>query len=416
MNTLRIPVAAMIVAALSLSIFTRAEAADSTEPPTASEVLERAREAMTPPVQFRIRVDGVESTVSQKEIGEQGLAVRTETVAPGFEQTVLVFDGDMYKWTTSNKKGYRLTGFLGRMLAQAQSAAKGAAPADGKPSPGATVSFKDPTTIDGEECWVVEEILPSGIIDSMLATLGVAGLIPRGTRSAVGKQSGRLVETTQLWRNDDGPENVTRYSDITPNAELSNDLFLPPDDVMFKTVSSIEEYAKLEKERVLESVKDFRPWEEELPVKHPLKRDPPVFDEATGTFKLSPPPGFTATEYEAALSRLVLEDAQREGNRLPGEPTLEERHRALNRSRLTPSQLADLAYFEKRESVPREAFPQAGLHAGEADAADSKQVSFGLGELALLIVNAVAIATIVWTLVRRWRSAGHGRLFSNQHR
>jgi hypothetical protein len=73
----------MIVAALSLSIFAGVDPAASAEPPKAREVLERAREAMTPPVQFRMRVDGVESTVSQKEIGEQGLAVRTETVAPG---------------------------------------------------------------------------------------------------------------------------------------------------------------------------------------------------------------------------------------------------------------------------------------------------------------------------------------------
>jgi hypothetical protein len=112
MKTVRMSVTAMIVAALSLSIFAGVDPAASAEPPKAREVLERAREAMTPPVQFRMRVDGVESTVSQKEIGEQGLAVRTETVAPGFEQTVLVFDGDMYKWTASNKKGYRLTGFL----------------------------------------------------------------------------------------------------------------------------------------------------------------------------------------------------------------------------------------------------------------------------------------------------------------
>jgi len=409
MKTLRMPLAAMIVAALSLSIFAGVDPAASAEPPTAREVLERAREAMTPPVQFRIRVDGVESTVSQKEIGEQGLAVRTETVAPGFEQTVLVFDGDMYKWTASNKKGYRLTGFLGAMLAKAQSAAKGAAPADGKASVGATVSFKDPTTIDEEECWVVEEILPSGIIDTMLKTLGFSGPIPRGTRSAIGKQSGRLVETTQLWRNDDGPETVTRYSDITPNAELSNDLFLPPDGVDFKTVGSLQEYARMEKERVLESVKDFRPWEAELPVKYPLPLEPPVFDEATGTVKLSPPPGFTAEEYEEALSRLVLEDRQREGNRLPGEPTLEERHRALNRSRLTPSQLADLAYYEGRGSSPSEMSPRPGVPAAEPTESGPGKIGVNYGNLLLLVVNVVAIATIVWTLVRRWYGASRGR-------
>jgi len=371
MNTLRMPVAAMIVAALSLSIFARAESADSTEPPTAGEVLERAREAMTPPVQFRIRVGDVESIVSQKEIGSQGIAVRTETVAPGFELIVLVLDGDMYKWTSSNKKGYRLTGFLGGMLAQAQSAAKGAAPADGKTSPGATVSFKDPTTIDGEECWVVEEILPSGIIDSMLATLGVAGPIPRGTRSAVGKQSGRLIETTQLWRNDDGPENVTRYSDITPNAELSNDLFLPPDDVAFTKVNSIEEYAKLESEAAVESLKGFRPWDDVKPI------EPPPFDAAKGQYVIPPPPGFTAEEYDAAVSRFVLEDMQREGNRDPEEPTVEERLKALRRSRKPAS-----------KPVPTPLVP--------ASPRNRTVIS------PLILINVGAITFIAWALYRRW--------------
>ncbi|MSR27678.1 MAG: hypothetical protein EXS06_11795 [Planctomycetaceae bacterium] len=322
---------------------------------------------------------------------------------------MLVLDGDMYKWTSSNNKGFRVTGFLGGMLAQAQSAAKGVAPADGKASPGATVSFKDPTTIDGEECWVVEEILPSGIIDSMLATLGVAGPIPRGTRSAVGKQSGRLVETTQLWRNDDGPENVTRYSDITPNTELSNELFLPPDDVAFTTVNSIEEYARLRTEATLESLNEFRPWEKELPIKHPLRRDPPVFDEATGAFKFSPPPGFSSEEWNAEFGRLVLEDMQREGNRVPGEPSLRERVMALAKSRLSPSQLADLAYFEKRGSIPSEAVARDGIRAEEPAAYDPMPAFFNYGNLPILIVNVAAIGTISWILISRWRGAGRGR-------
>jgi hypothetical protein len=138
----------------------------------------------------------------------------------------------------------------------------------------------------------------------------------------------------------------------------------------------------------------------ELPVKYPLSRDPPVFDEATGTVKLSPPPGFTAEEYEEALSRLVLEDRQREGNRLPGEPTLEERHRALNRSRLTPSQLADLAYFEKPESIATDALARDGT---------SKEYSWDLSNVVPVLVwmNTAGWAVYaIWLWVQRWRGAG----------
>ena len=67
----------------------------------------------------------------------------------------------------------------------------------------------------------------------------------------------------------------------------------------------------------------------ELPVKHPLDVGPPVFDEATGALRFPPPPGFTAEEWDAELTRVVREDMQREGSRLPGEPTLNERIRSL---------------------------------------------------------------------------------------
>jgi hypothetical protein len=97
-----------------------------------------------------------------------------------------------------------------------------------------------------------------------------------------------------------------------------------------------------------------RPWEVVLPVKHPLDVGPPVFEEATGAYTFPPPPGFTAEEFDAELTRLVLEDRQREGNRIAGEPTLDERIKALRCWRLTPSQLADLAYFENPESIATE--------------------------------------------------------------
>ena len=46
--------------------------------------------------------------------------------------------------------------------------------------------------------------------------------------------------------------------------------------------------------------------------------------------------------------------------RLPGEPTFDEQIKALRRSRLSPAQLADLAYFEKPESIASEASVRHG--------------------------------------------------------
>ena len=137
----------------------------------------------------------------------------------------------------------------------------------------------------------------------------------------------------------------------------------------------------------------------ELSVKHPLLVGPPVFDEATGAYKFPPPPGFTAEEYDAELTRLVLEDGEREGNRLPGEPTLNERIKALDCSRLSPTQLADLAYFEKPESVASEASVRDGT--SKEDPWTAVNIVLWLGWL-----NTAGWAVYaIWLWVQRWRGA-----------
>ena len=137
----------------------------------------------------------------------------------------------------------------------------------------------------------------------------------------------------------------------------------------------------------------------ELPVKHPLDVGPPVFDEATGALRFPPPPGFTAEDWDAELTRVVREDMQREGSRLPGEPTLNERIKALGCSRLTPAQLADLAYFENPESIASEASVRDGT---------SKEYSWDLSNVVSVLVwmnTAGWTAYAIWLWVQRWRGA-----------
>ncbi len=149
----------------------------------------------------------------------------------------------------------------------------------------------------------------------------------------------------------------------------------------------------------MRAVMESRPWEVELPVKHPLVRDLPYFDEAAGRFRFPPPPGFTEEEYYAVFARLVAEEGQRTGDRLPGEPSLDERIKALDRSRLTTSQLADLEYFEKRESAPA-ASPAPG-----AFSRDNPSFWWNVF-LVLMWANTFGWAAYaVWLVVRRSRGA-----------
>jgi hypothetical protein len=306
------PVHHRFFAVLFLFLATCGPRVRAEEPLAANEILDRAREIMKPPVQYRIETNGIESVVSQKELGEQelgeqGIAIRTETVAPGFEQIMLMIDGDMLKWSVATKKGYRLSGVLGDMIKKGQAVAIGVGTPSADPTTapaGMTVTLQEPTTLDGEECYVIDEILPSGIIDTVLSTLPAGGPIPKGTRSAVSKKTGRLMETMQLWRKDDGPAVVTRYRDITPNAELSNELFLPPDDVEFKTVGSLEEYHTLEIELFKERFTPPKPT-----VSMPTWLSQPLERDANGSPFLIPPEGsgLTKEQYTAEADRIALE-------------------------------------------------------------------------------------------------------------
>ena len=296
-----------LLTAIVLVLGTCGHRAKAEEPLTASEILDRAREIMKPPVQYRIETNGIESVVSQKELGEQGIAVRTETVAPGLEQITLMIDGDMLKWSAATKKGYRLTGFLGDMIKKSQVLASGVGTSSLDPKnipPGITASLQKPTTIEGEECHVIDEIIPSGFIDTVLSSLPAGDPIPKGTRSAISKKSGRLLETTQLWQKDEGPAIVTRYSDITPDAELSNELFLPPDGVDFKTVGSLEDYHAHEIELFKERFTPPTPT-----VSMPKWLSEPIERDANGSPFLIPPEGsgLTKEQYTAEAERIALE-------------------------------------------------------------------------------------------------------------
>ena len=96
-------------------------------------------------------------------------------------------------------------------------------------------------------------------------------------------------------------------------------------------------------------------------------------------YVIPPPPGFTAEEYDAAVRRFVLEDMQREGNRDPGEPTVEERLKALRRSR-------------KPASKPV-------LSSAVATTDRSRTVISPL-----ILINVGTITFIAWAQYRRWNT------------
>jgi hypothetical protein len=246
-----------------------------------------------------------------------------------------------------------------------------------------TATLQEPTTLDGEECYVIDEILPSGIIDSVLSTLPAGGPIPKGTRSAISKKSGRLMETTQLWRKDDGPAVVTRYRDITPNAELSNELFLPPDDVEFTTVGSLEEYHALEIELFKERFTPPKPT-----VSMPTWLSEPLERDANGSPFLIPPEGsgLTKEQYTAEADRIALEHWNDNPDK-PGDREIIELHLKQLNDRLL------------RSSTSSQRDPSNGPAVSKPPKAAPRSASWPLA----LMLNTLAVLTLAGFLIWRWK-------------
>ena len=68
--------------------------AESTSKLSEDEVIEKSKAAMQPPIEYRMRIQNMETTVSQKILANGVLATRTEAVAPG--QAIVLCLGGRY--------------------------------------------------------------------------------------------------------------------------------------------------------------------------------------------------------------------------------------------------------------------------------------------------------------------------------
>ena len=191
------------------------------------------------------------------------------------------------------------------------------------------------------------------------------------------------METTQLWRKDDGPVVVTRYRDITPNAELSNELFLPPDDVDLKTVGSLEEYHALEIELFKERFTPPKPT-----VSMPTWLSEPLQRDANGSPFLIPPEGsgLTKEQYTAEADRIAIEHWNDNPDKPGDREVIELNLKKLNERLLRSS-----------TSSPRD--PSDGSALAKKPTATPTTAPLPLA----LILNTLAVLTLAGFLIWRWK-------------
>lgn len=317
---------------------------------TADEIMDRNRKAMAPPIQYRITTGAVENVVSIKEIAGVGSAVRMDTVTPRFDRGSLALGSDYWTWDSETKTGNKLTD----AMAAAQAGAMRTAAAVREASPDAAVRsiVRDPVTREGRRCLVVDEVMPEAFVEAAMKEAPPGARIPWGTRYVVDAESFVTVETAPLEGSPDTPGDAFVVSDVRVNADLPDELFLPPDGYAFKTPGSLTDPYDEADRRYLEKTEAARAARRKAIDEQvrkdiqddPIRRDPAtgeiLRDPKTGHAILRAPPGFSEEEYNREVTRIVMEHRLQSGNEDPGDPRLVEKILRLKASRTTGSQVA----------------------------------------------------------------------------
>ena len=310
---------------------------------TADEILERNRKAMAPPIQYRITTGRVENVVSIKQIAGVGLAVRMDSVTPRFERGSLALGSEYWTWDSGTKTGSKLTDAMA--AAQAGAMRLAAAVRDAAPEPAVRCVVREPVSREGRRCLVVDEVVPDAFVEAAMKGAPPGARIPRGTRYVVDSQSFVTVETAPLEGSPDTAGEATVVSDVRVNAELSDELFLPPDGYAFTTPGSLREaYDEADRHYLekAEAAMAARAKEIDAQIRRdmqddPIRRDPVtgeiLRDPKTGHAILRAPPGFSEEEYNREVTRIVMEHRLHSGNDDPVDPVLIEKIMKLDASR-----------------------------------------------------------------------------------
>ena len=254
----------MCTAQLLIVLLAPASFAD--KQPALDEILKKSIEALAPPIQYRIRVRGVETTVSQKQLPNGLLASRTEAVAPS--QTIMISLGD---------KNYDVLP-QSRVVIDKNQVLNNRKPTVIRTNelflsfipeiPENTVVADQKSAIviqDGKQLYEIKTQFSTTAIENfnMMPDLLRKGVLA-GTSLLVDKTTLAPVEL-EFVSAMGTPICKFEYVEIVRSAEISDDLFVLPSEFTVKTPTSMNEYFAIH----TESWNDIKPapkWRPTFPI------------------------------------------------------------------------------------------------------------------------------------------------------
>jgi hypothetical protein len=225
---------------------------------------------------------------------------------------------------------------------------------------------REPLWHDDRKLLVVDTLLPPEVVVALARDFPQGTRTPRGIRLILDSETFETVERVSLFGTSDETGERSTVTDVQHNADLPDTLFLPPDSYTFTsphTFDTLRQATSESDRQFIESHKNMRKeqWEAiQKQVDEDISDDGYRHDPITGEILVDPesgfklfraPPGFTDAEYNRELTRLVLEDRLKEGNRDPGDSTLTDKVAALKKSRLPRAKSGKLVPPAQQEST-----------------------------------------------------------------
>lgn len=265
---------------------------------TVDEIMQRSREAMKPPIRYRMYSEGVATLVCQKILSDGRTATRLESSSP-VHKISLIVDESSCDYFPDSGIGIDASFISGHLRGSAQSVStKTATPA----------RLSTIVSADGRECYVISRPLPFDI------GAGLANSIPESARAQFQQKTTRETQTLIDMRSFELVEqrrvsnagmmiSQTQHRAIEHSVALPDDLFLPPDGIELLKPQNLQEYVGMLKEIHMQKAEDVAARRPITNVRsQPVEAAPyrllrPEIDPRTGRLLPASSPGMRRSEF-----------------------------------------------------------------------------------------------------------------------
>jgi hypothetical protein len=256
---------------------------------TAEDVMERSKDAMRPPIRYRIIQKGTSSLLSQKALADGTLATRLESSSPA--RIALYLANGSYEFYPDRGIGYDTS------LVQQSAIGRATQLAETLGDKSAAALQMRSITLGERDCYEVTKTFSSELLAAITnklpesARLRAQSTLAQAERLVIDKSTFLLI-ATRAFSVSGTAISESEYHDIEHPSDMHDSLFLPPDGIEFLRPRDVEEHVAMISSMLTVDVAEMarrqpsemlRPWK--LPEARAGAR--PEIDPRTG--RLLPP-------------------------------------------------------------------------------------------------------------------------------